>query len=103
MLQTTHHQNPILNEQSSEEFIFGDPTLARLTAETRIGSDHTPLILDSGENAPRRMARFSFENSWLAVPGFVEQLKKWWAELLISNVNPRDPIDVWHGQASGLR
>jgi hypothetical protein len=77
--------------------------LARLTAETRIGSDHTPLILDSGENAPRRMARFSFENSWLDVPGFVEQLKLWWAELLITNVKPRDPIDVWHGQASGLR
>jgi exonuclease III len=54
--------------------------LARLTAETRIGSDHTPLILDSGENAPRRMARFTFENSWLAVPGFAEQLKSWWGD-----------------------
>ncbi|XP_071683729.1 uncharacterized protein [Lolium perenne] len=77
--------------------------LARLTAETRIGSDHTPLILDSGENASRRMARFAFENSWLVVPGFVEKVKLWWAELLASNTNPRDPIDVWHGQASGLR
>jgi hypothetical protein len=67
--------------------------LSRMIAETQIASDHTPLILDSGENAHRRTTRFSFENSWFAVRGFEEQVKAWWAELLWTNPRPRDPID----------
>jgi hypothetical protein len=40
--------------------------MATLSVETRIGSDHTPLILDSGEGLLRRSNRFFFETSWLA-------------------------------------
>jgi endonuclease/exonuclease/phosphatase family metal-dependent hydrolase len=39
--------------------------LVSLCAEMRIGSDHTPLILDSGDEIPSRPSRFIFENGWL--------------------------------------
>ena len=35
--------------------------LCTLVAETSLGSDHTPLILDSGEGSPIRSNRFFFE------------------------------------------
>jgi endonuclease/exonuclease/phosphatase family metal-dependent hydrolase len=34
--------------------------LVSLSAETRIGSDHTPLILDSGDDIPPSVSRFVF-------------------------------------------
>jgi endonuclease/exonuclease/phosphatase family metal-dependent hydrolase len=40
--------------------------LVTVRALTRAGSDHTPLLIDSGQNAHRgNKPRFSFELSWL--------------------------------------
>jgi hypothetical protein len=39
--------------------------LCTLKALTRIGSDHTPLLLSSGGCSPPRLNRFHFENFWL--------------------------------------
>jgi endonuclease/exonuclease/phosphatase family metal-dependent hydrolase len=58
--------------------------MASLSAETRIGSDHTPLILDSGEGLLRCSNRFFFETSWLALPNFKEVLQGTWSKLLFS-------------------
>jgi hypothetical protein len=49
--------------------------MVSLTAETRIGSDHTPLILDSGEGLLRRSNRFFFETSCLAMPEFKDVMQ----------------------------
>ena len=38
---------------------------ASLIAETRLGSDHNPLLLDTGEESVCRSNRFFFESSWL--------------------------------------
>jgi hypothetical protein len=77
--------------------------MASLSAETRIGFDHTPLILDSGEGLLRRSNRFFFETSWLALPDFKEVLQGIWNKLLISPGRRRDTIDSWHIQSAGLR
>jgi hypothetical protein len=51
-----------------------DFPLCSLVAETSLGSDHTPLILDSGVGFPIRSNRFFFELGWFEVPHFHEIL-----------------------------
>jgi hypothetical protein len=74
-----------------------------LSAETRIGSDHTPLILDSGEGLLRRSNRFFFATSWLALPEFKEVLQGIWIKLLIAPGRRQDTIDSWHIRSARLR
>ncbi|KAM0894533.1 hypothetical protein ACQ4PT_024480 [Festuca glaucescens] len=52
--------------------------LCSLRAATRIGSDHSPLLLCSGGSAPPRLNRFHFENFWLRQPGFAEAVGGKW-------------------------
>jgi hypothetical protein len=78
-------------------------TLVSLCAETRIGSDHTPLILDSGDEIPPRSSRFIFENGWLLVQGFKDLLRAKWSQLLEEPGCHRDPVEVWQGASAGLR
>jgi hypothetical protein len=48
-------------------------SLASVQALTRSGSDHTPLLLDTGEQAQMgNKSSFSFEISWLKQDGFHE-------------------------------
>ena len=53
--------------------------LCSLRAITRIGSDHTPLLLSSGGGPPPRSNRFHFVNFWLSQPGFSEAVRARWA------------------------
>jgi hypothetical protein len=79
--------------------------LLSLCAETRIGSDHTPLILDSGVDIPPpppRVSRFVFENGWLLVQGFKDILSVKWRQLLEEPRCRRDPVEVWHGSSAAL-
>ena len=53
----------------------------RVTVRTleRAGSDHTPLLLDSGEQAHLgNKSHFSFELSWLRHEGFVDMINAVW-------------------------
>jgi hypothetical protein len=43
----------------------------------RLLSDHYPLLLDCGVGR-RGRGSFKFENMWLKVEGFEEQVKRWW-------------------------
>jgi hypothetical protein len=45
--------------------------LCTLTAITRIGSDHTPLLLCRGDATVSRPSRFMFQTWWFEVPDFV--------------------------------
>jgi hypothetical protein len=46
---------------------------------TRSGSDHTPLLIDSGDQAHLdNKAQLSFELSWLSEDGFYEMIKNEW-------------------------
>ena len=49
--------------------------LCSLVAETSLGSDHTPLIMDTGEGSPIRSNRFFFETGWLELPDFDELVR----------------------------
>jgi hypothetical protein len=73
-----------------------------VSAETSLGSDHTPLIFDSGEELPIRSNRFFFETGWFEVEGFEHFLGSIW-QRLASQVGGRDITDWWAAMSSGLR
>ena len=74
--------------------------LVTVRALTREVSDHTPLIIDSGEQAHLgNKATFSFELSWLRQEGFSEMVTREWAA-----VNHGDtPMVVWQNKIRHLR
>ena len=55
--------------------------LCSLAVETIVGSDHSPLLLSSGEELKKRSPRFFFEKAWLERPDFVEIFTHKWREL----------------------
>ena len=56
--------------------------ISTVHALPRAGSDHTPLLLDFGEQAHRgNKATFSFELSWLSLGGFREIVAHEWAAI----------------------
>jgi hypothetical protein len=71
-------------------------------AETIIGSDHSPLILSSGEELRKRSPRFFFEKSWLERPEFVSLVTSKWKELDAESVPGADSIDRWNRVSGGL-
>jgi exonuclease III len=66
--------------------------LCTLTVETSLGSDHTPLIFDSGEGVPPKSNIFFFETGWLEIEGFQDLLQEFWGNLS-SRVQGRDIVD----------
>ncbi|XP_071685197.1 uncharacterized protein [Lolium perenne] len=77
--------------------------LCSLTAVTRVGSDHCPLLLDDGEQGIHRPARFFFQSWWLRVAGF-EQMVKDKLTFCIQEKGPhRCSIDLWQCIARCLR
>jgi hypothetical protein len=70
--------------------------LCTLRALTRIGSDHSPLLLSSGGGSPPRLNRFHFENYWLSQPGFVEAVQSKWVAAAASPPCVFYAVDVWH-------
>jgi hypothetical protein len=77
--------------------------LTLLRATTSLGSDHSPLVLDTGSCVPKRTNRFFFEASWLHLPGFVELVRNRWLLQAESIRRCRGPIDWWQSQSSELR
>ena len=77
--------------------------LCSLVAETILGSDHSPLILSSGEEFKKRSPRFFFEKGWLERPEFGDLVASKWLDLLPPGRANRDPIEVWQTVSSGLR
>jgi hypothetical protein len=89
--------------------VFVSPTweaafpLCSLSSITRIGSDHNPLLLSSGEDTPTRQSRFFFQSWWLQVPGFGDSLAGKLSDFL-SNYGPhRGSIDLWQFAARHAR
>jgi hypothetical protein len=76
--------------------------LCSLTAETSLGSDHTPLIFDSGEGLPERSNRFFFESGWFEHHDFLPMLQNTWSNLS-AKVGGRDIIDWWQFMSGSLR
>jgi mannosylglycoprotein endo-beta-mannosidase len=70
--------------------------LCALRAVTRIGFDHSPLLLLSGGGAPPRLNRFHFKNFWLGQEYFVEAVGAKWEAAMFSPPRVYNAVDVWH-------
>jgi hypothetical protein len=77
--------------------------LCSLTAVTRIGSDHCPLILDNGEVGINLPARFFFQTWWFEVGGFSDLVRGKIQGVLEHPGRIRCSIDIWQGIARSLR
>jgi hypothetical protein len=74
--------------------------LMTVRALTRAGSDHTPLLIDSGQHAHRgNRLRFSFELSWFEQDGFHEMIAAEWATVSAGN----SPIQTWQKKIRHIR
>lgn len=72
--------------------------LSSLQSLLRIGSDHSPLLLNSSDDNMRRSKVFRFETSWLLVPRF--------KELVISKIPSRGDLyilEFWNNLLGSLR
>lgn len=69
--------------------------LCTLVAETRIGSDHVPLILASGEDRFKRSRCFFFETGWFEVDGFIPLIIARWELAMVATGRTRGPMDLW--------
>jgi hypothetical protein len=77
--------------------------LCSLSAVTRIGSDHNPLLLDSGECGLMRPPRFFFQTWWFRVAGF-DELLRGKIEFCIHGKGPhRCSIELWQCISRSLR
>ena len=66
--------------------------LVSVHALTRSGSDHTPLVIDSGDHAHLgNNAKFSFDLSWLRREGFFEMICREWR----ATSGGSSPIERW--------
>jgi hypothetical protein len=77
--------------------------LCSVTAVTRIGSDHNPLLLDSGEAVRCPPPRFFFQTWWFSVHGFGELVLAKLNHFLLDFGPHRDCIDLWQCVARNLR
>jgi hypothetical protein len=73
--------------------------LVSVRALTRSGSDHTPLLIDFGNQAHiGNKARLSFELSWLRQDGFFEMVSAEWAAISTGDT----PIQRWQNKIRHL-
>jgi hypothetical protein len=77
--------------------------LLSLRATTSLGSDHSPLVLDSGVVLPRKQPRFFFESSWFEILGFKDMV----INRLLDHAHRiswcHGSIDWWHSQSNDIR
>jgi hypothetical protein len=77
-------------------------SLYTLVIHPLILSDHSPLVLSSGEDHKRRDPLFFFEKGWLERSKFVDMVTAKWRELEKLGDDFIDPIDVWNHILAGL-
>jgi len=72
---------------------------AFVTAKSRAGSDHVPLILDFGIDSVRKPTLFRFEKWWLEQPDFKQLVAKIWSTSCAFD----NAIDIWQFKVRLLR
>jgi hypothetical protein len=72
-------------------------------SKARIGSDHSPLILDTGEHGAPRTKYFFFEEKWCHHEGFYDLLRSKWEEFRVNQREGAYSLDIWHGCLQSLR
>ncbi|KAG2610412.1 hypothetical protein PVAP13_4KG200001 [Panicum virgatum] len=77
--------------------------LCNLTTLTIVGSNHCPLLLDTGEVPAYKKKQFYFEKQWLKQDGFSQRLKDKWKEGQNRCPEGAYSLDKWHGLLRLLR
>lgn len=65
--------------------------LSHAEALPRLGSDHTPILWDSGCGQIPKKGSFKFEKWWCTKPDFIEIIRKAWN----LNIQARNAMNVW--------
>jgi hypothetical protein len=73
--------------------------LSSARALSRIASDHTPIIWESGESKRPRKCGFKFEKWWLANPEFKDFVAKAWS----LETNSDSTLDKWQAKIRKFR
>ena len=73
--------------------------LAHAKALPRLGSDHTPLLWESGCGKIPKKCCFKFEKWWSTRPDFIEVVNKAWA----LDKRARNAVDVWQNKLRYFR
>lgn len=72
-------------------------------SKARVGSDHCPLILDSGEQGAPRPKYFFFQEQWFHSDGFHKMVSDKWGEFRARFNDHAYSLDRWHGCLQALR
>jgi hypothetical protein len=73
--------------------------LGNAKALPRLGSDHTPIVWDSGEATATRKSSFKFEKWWSTRVDFLDVVVKAWS----IQVHSSNPLDVWQAKVRCFR
>ena len=72
-------------------------------SKARVGSDHSPLVLDTGERRDNKAKYFYFQENWIESEGFKNLIKDKWSDIKTSFPSNCYSLDVWHGCLQTLR
>lgn len=72
-------------------------------SKPRVGSDHSPLILDTGEHREAKANYFFFEEGWLQHEEFKGLVFSKWSEYRVQQQGSPFSLDRWHGCLQSLR
>jgi hypothetical protein len=70
---------------------------------TRVGSDHSPIVVDNGESLPTRPRYFYFDQQWLMRDDFGQVVLDYWEAAMARCPNSGYSLDCWHGCTVFLR
>jgi len=70
---------------------------------TRVGFDHSPVLVDNGESLPVRPRYFFFDQQWLLVEEFKGLVNDVWKEAEVRCPEACYSLDSWHGCLVMLR
>ncbi|WMV22579.1 hypothetical protein MTR67_015964 [Solanum verrucosum] len=68
----------LYSSQWEEQFTF-----IKQSTMPKLGSDHNPILLTCG-NLNFKKSYFKFENWWMRVEGFKEEVKLWWQSFVVT-------------------
>lgn len=72
-------------------------------SKAKVGSNHSPLILDTREHRENKSKYFYFQERWFQYEGFGDLVKGKWEETKVPRQSQSYSLDRWHGCLQSLR
>lgn len=70
---------------------------------TRVGSDHAPILLETGEETIQKTRYFFFEKHWLTIPNFIQSVCSVWKEARDKLSDRCYSMNKWHSCITSVR